>query len=488
MPPLSEEAKQILRDTNPWWVPPHRARPDPPTYERPAVAAIMDSLAPEGARIQVLRGPRQVGKSTAMLQVVRKLLAHGTRPTDILFVRFDLEVLREQAGLLDILRWFGSEIRKQELTDTPTAYLLLDEIHKLDDWSAQVKHVFDTYRPKMMLTGSSSVLVARGQRESLAGRALTTEIPPMQFREVLELTQAGGLGSLPQRLRWSSVVEHGVKTIDTFAEIHRQPAQRRHSWLRKLERYYNRGGYPDLHTGAVEEDRWADYLVETVFERVLGVDIPDLFPVDQPRLLRHLYLEVARRTGQEIAQKKLAEDSAVSGYATNQPTVGRYLHYLADALLIREFSRFPLARKAAARTPMKITLTDLGVRNAIFRGAPSLAESSPDVIGPLVETLVQTVLRGTSLQTHFYRDLRDPNKPRGGFDEVDFVVEMLDGTVVPVEVKFRRQVQREDLGSLFRFMNKYKPPIGIVVTRETYEEFPADRVILLPLLDFLLAF
>src|SRR5579883_948196 len=187
MLPLSEEAKQVLRDTNPWWVPPHQARPEPPIYERPAVAGIMESLVPEGARIQVLRGPRQVGKSTAMLQVVRKLLSSGTRPTDILFVRFDLDVLREQEGVLTILRWFEAEIRKQGLAGSPTAYLLLDEIHKLDDWSAQVKHVFDTYRPKMMLTGSSSVLVARGQRESLAGRALTTEIPPMQFREVLEL-------------------------------------------------------------------------------------------------------------------------------------------------------------------------------------------------------------------------------------------------------------------------------------------------------------
>ena len=44
-----------------------------------------------------------------------------------------------------------------------------------------------------------------------------------------------------------------------------------------LDRYYSRGGYPRLHSGEVEDDGWADYLVETVFNRVLGVDIPDLF-------------------------------------------------------------------------------------------------------------------------------------------------------------------------------------------------------------------
>jgi predicted AAA+ superfamily ATPase len=75
-----------------------------------------------------------------------------------------------------------------------------------------------------------------------------------------------------------------------------------------------------------------------------------------PQLLRHLYLSVARLTGQEIAQVKLAEHATVAGIPTNQPTVGKYLHYLADALLIREFRRYPLAKKASARVPAKVTV------------------------------------------------------------------------------------------------------------------------------------
>jgi predicted AAA+ superfamily ATPase len=178
---------------------------------------------------------------------------------------------------------------------------------------------------------------------------------------------------------------------ETLREIHHQPPQRRHSWRRLLERYYNRGGYPRLYASESEaiEDRWADYLVETVFERVLGVDIPDLFPVEQPQLLRHIYLEVARRTGTEVSQGALTADCNAAGFRTAQPVVGRYLHYLADAMLICEFRRYPLARRRTARVPVKITLTDLGVRNAIFRGAPSLWESAPDVVGPLVERAIR---------------------------------------------------------------------------------------------------
>src|SRR5437764_540870 len=132
---------------------------------------------------------------------------------------------------------------------------------------------------------------------------------------------------------------------------------------------------------------------------------------------RHLYLSVARRTGQEVSQVDLAEEANVAGVRTNQPTVGRYLHYLRDALLVREFRRFPLAKSKNARLPVKLTLTDLGVRNAIFRGAPSLWESPPNVVGPLVETVVQMVIRDVDLAVHFWRDRIDPGDRRSPFEE-----------------------------------------------------------------------
>jgi predicted AAA+ superfamily ATPase len=484
----SEEVQQVLREINSYWRTPHEVRPIPPPYERRHVASLLESIDRAGAKAQVLRGPRQVGKSTAILQVIRRLLGQGVPSKDMLLVRFDLDILRERSSLLEILRWHAGEIRGADLQADPAMYLFLDEVHKLPRWDAQIKHVFDTYRPRMILTGSSSVLVARGQRESLAGRTLTTEIPPFLFREILELGSGSKDTALPGTIDWREIFEQGLGIRERWEAIVRQPAQRRHSWKRLLDRYYNRGGYPDLHTGAVEDDRWADYLMETVFERVLGLDIPDLFPVDQPRLLRHLYMEVARRTGQEIAQKKLADEATAAGYATNQPTVGRYLHYLTDALLIREFRRYPLARKSSAKLPVKYTLTDLGVRNAIFRGAPSLWESAPDVVGPLVETLVQTVLRGTGLQTHFYRQPRDPARPRNGFDEVDFVLEAPDGAVVPIEVKYRHRVDHSDLEAVHRFVERYRSPLGIVVTRETYRVDEGRRIILVPLMEFLLSF
>src|SRR5207248_2318148 len=202
-------------------------------------------------------------------------------------------------------------------------------------WDEEVKHIGDTFRLRMLLTGSSSVLVARGGRESLAGRVFTTELPAFSFREVLECWKPELAEALPAAIRFEDAFSGGLE--DANQKLDSLKPQQKLAIRRALERYYARGGYPRLHSGEVEDDRWADYLVQTVFENVLGADIPDLFPVESPGLLRNLYLSVARETGQEISQSKLAESANLAGFATNQPTVGKYLHYLADALLIREF-------------------------------------------------------------------------------------------------------------------------------------------------------
>lgn len=484
---LSTDAVQILEDLNPWWKT-GKLRKPAPHYHRRGVPQLIQRMSQGGGLIEIIRGPRQVGKTTAIEQIIERLLAKGIRPSDILFVRFDQEVLREsEAGLLPVVRWFEAVIRKRRLEDGAVAYIFLDEVHKLSGWDGDVKHLGDTFPVRLMLTGSSSVLVARGTRESLAGRVITTEMPTFQFREILEAWMPIAK-RLPSPVAFESIFEEGFQ--DIFAELQELKPQQHHSLRRHLDRYYNRGGYPRLYNGEVPDDTWVDYLTETIFGRVLGIDIPDLFPVRNPRLLRWIYIEVARSSGQEIAQLRLAEWANAAGFNTSQPHVGNYLHYLADALLIREFRRYPMAKKASSRSPAKITLTDLGVRNAIFRGAPSLWESSPDHVGPLVETLAQSVIRGHGLQVHFFRDFDNPANRRSPIREVDFVVERPDGTVIPIEIKFRKSIKEQDCMGVKAFLSRFNriSPHGIIVTREMRQWDAEQRILFVPLMDFLLAF
>lgn len=484
---LSAEAAAVVRDLNPWWGDPPVVRPVPPPFRRRVIADLLSRLRAPRGLIEVIRGPRQVGKTTGLQQLVEDLLRGGVSGADLLFVRFDLELLREEpAALRNLLRWYTTEVRRRPLEQGAPTYLFLDEIHKLRRWQDEVKHAGDTFPLRIVLTGSSSVLVARGGRESLAGRVFTTELPVFSFREVVECWSPSLAAALPAPISFDAVFEGGLR--ESAEAIQRLRPQQRLALKRKLERYYVRGGYPRLHSGEVDDDRWADYLVQTIFDSVLGADIPDLFPVENPGLLRGLYLSVARLTGQELAQTKLAEEMTTRGIPTNQPTVGKYLHYLSDALLIREFRRYPLAKKASARVPAKITVTDLGVRNAIFRGAPSLWESDPQTMGPLVETLVQGSIRGSNLQVHFFRDHEKPGDRRSPIREVDFVAERIDGTVLALEVKFRKRIDRPDLAGIELFGQRYGGADPVVVTRDTTRWDSAGRGLQIGLLDFLLAF
>src|SRR5678815_996078 len=116
----------------------------------------------------------------------------------------------------------------------------------------------DTYPMRILLTGSSSVLVARGGRESLAGRVFSTELPPFSFREVLECWKPKLASALPPAIRFLDVFDG--KLSDSNDALEQLKPQQKLAINRQLERYYARGGYPRLHSGEVEDDRWADYL------------------------------------------------------------------------------------------------------------------------------------------------------------------------------------------------------------------------------------
>ena len=110
------------------------------------------------------------------------------------------------------------------------------------------------------------------------------------------------------------------------------------------------------------------------------------------------------------------------------------------------------------------------------------------MVGPLVETLAQSVLRGTGNQVHFFRDYLIPGDLRSAIEEVDFVVELLDGTVLPIEVKFRKSVGNDEVASVRRFVRRFKSPWGLVVTRDHWNSGDGDDPVCVPVLDFLLAF
>ncbi len=488
---LPDLTESTLRDLNPWWSDPAAFASRLVPYQRRLTTEIRERLLsrPTGL-IESVRGPRQVGKTTGIHQIIADLLKAGVDSTDILFVRFDLEALRlPPSALVSILKWYAGTVRGRPLTDGTPPFVFLDEVHKLSKWDEQVKHVVDTFGVRTTLTGSSSVLVARGGRESLAGRVFSSEMPPFSFREFLEAWHPDRAEQLPARLRFGDALDRKV-LLRSFTDINGcQSGQKKVALNRRLERYFNRGGYPRLHNGEVADDVWADYLYQTIFENVLGSDIPDLFPVGDPGLLKSVAFNIARFTGTNISQTKLAELAKAQGYSASRPTVGTYIGYLCDALLVRQFPRYPLAKRRSSTSPAKLTLTDLGIRNAIFRGAPSLWESAPSVLGPLVETVAQSVIRDVGVSVHYWNGYAEQSNRKSPLREVDFVAEYPDGSSLPIEIKFRKQIRGEDKYGLLSFFDHFPATeFGLLVTRDQFEWDRKHRILSVPLLTFLLTF
>src|SRR5438093_6757367 len=79
---LSAEAIQVLRDLNPWWADPKVVRPEPPPYRRPLVVELLRRLQRPKGLIEVVRGPRQVGKTTGIQQIIQDLIRQGVPSSD----------------------------------------------------------------------------------------------------------------------------------------------------------------------------------------------------------------------------------------------------------------------------------------------------------------------------------------------------------------------------------------------------------------------
>ena len=107
--------------------------------------------------------------------------------------------------------------------------------------AAASKHLVDTFPVRLVLTGSSSVLVAKGGRESLAGRVFSTEIPTFSFREVVEAWSPALATALPPAARLGDAFNPGAFRVVVEGIEDLRPQQKL-ALSRRLERYIHRGG------------------------------------------------------------------------------------------------------------------------------------------------------------------------------------------------------------------------------------------------------
>ena len=356
--------------------------------------------------IQVVAGPRQVGKTTLVRQVAE---ASG------LVYRYasaDEPTLR--GGEWIAQQWDAARLATEDAGRRGTL-LVLDEIQKISGWSEAVKRLWDADTAggvplKVVLLGSAPLLIQRGLTESLAGRF-----------EVLHLPH------------WS------------YAEM-------RAAFGWKLDHFLFYGGYPGAALLTKEPARWARYIKDALIETTISRDVLLLTRVDKPALLRRLFELGCAYSGQVLSYQKMLGQLQDAG---NTTTLAHYLELLAGAGMVAGLQKF-----AGGEARQRGSSPKLQVLNTALMGAQSgltLKEARADGAfwGRVVESAVGAHLANAaaaSLCELFY--WRDRNR------EVDFVVRV-GRTVTAIEVKSGRA--REALPGMEAFATAFKPTRRLLV-------------------------
>lgn len=293
---------------------------------------------PAPARIQLLTGPRQVGKTTLLLEVA------GDLGKQAIYAAMD----GPEAALPGF--WDRLWARAGETASAHgKAALLLDEVQHVGDWAARLKGEWDRLRRKhltvhVVATGSSALRLARGSRESLAGRF---ERLTLAHWSASALVEAFG-------------IEPGEAAL-SFVQM---------------------GSYPGAFALRNDLPRWAAYVREAIVEPAIGRDVLALADVRRPGLLRQIFAISAASPAQIVSLQKLQGRLHDPGALD---TIAHYLGLLEDAYLIAPLEKHATrATRRRAAPPKLVILNNALVAVVDPRGIPD-PQAEPERFGAWVE-------------------------------------------------------------------------------------------------------
>ncbi len=489
-PQIPPQLVRDLRRMNPWWE--DDPMPPQPDTRRHLVGWIRRRMDVQIAPIVAVRGPRQVGKTTAQFQIISDLLDEGVPARNVLRVQFDeLASLRGiEEPIISIADWFErtvSTARFNELARSGhRACLFFDEVQNLDGWDTQLKSLVDNSAVQAVVTGSSALRIELG-RDSLAGRVSTVEAG------VLSLTEIGALRDLPapppflpdngpspliDKEFWRQLREHG----QTNAPVRNEA----------FHHFSERGGYPIVHKQAATD--WpilADQLNETVIKRVIQHDLRHgaRGRNRDPVLLEELFRLACRYAGQTPTASTLAEEARLSLAANiGVQRVVQYLKFLGDTLLLHLVPPLEIRLKKKRGSP-KLCLVDHGLRASWLQEhvplAPEALAARPELT-TLAGHLAESIFGSVASTIH---GLDIAHVPERGTDrEVDFVL-IVGAQRVPVEIKYQRRLDplRDTLG-IRSFLEKSvnNAAFGLLITQDDAASVDDPRIVSLPLSTFML--
>lgn len=478
---LPPELSQNLRALNPWWE--DKPGPQLPAFRRWPFDRLLQLTQSGITPATVLRGPRRVGKTVLLRQVIERLLGQGVDPTRLLYVPFDeLPAMRPIVEpVLAISRWFERQILKSSFNESARrgerVFLFFDEVQNLDAWAPQIKNLVDNHTVRVLVTGSSSLRIEAG-RDSLAGRITTFNLGPLLLREI-----AGLRFDYSANAYWADNGLEAIVTPEFWRDGLVRAANEVEVRHKAFAAFSERGAYPVAHERA--EAPWhelADHLNETVIKRAIQHDLR-MGARGQKRdekLLEEVFRLCCRYAGQCPGQSVLVpEVQQALGGNIGWNRVLSYLRFLDGTLLIRLVDPLELRLKRR-KAPPKICLCDHALRAGWLQETipldPQGLTAEPhltDLAGHIAESALGYFLASIPHLDVAYFPLR------GAEPEVDFVLTV--GTRrIPIEVKYRKRIDpHQDTVGLRAFLERtvYNAPFGLLVTLEDGVTLTDPRII-----------
>lgn len=453
----------LLNRFNTWWdgdpVPTSLQKDE---HRRRDFYAIRPRLQ-SGRQILMIRGPRQVGKTTLCGQLIDDLLTPPLEvpPERILYVTADnSQILSNPENVIrDSIEVFEQYVLEDAINNLEgSVFVFIDEIQKIDDWGSVLKYYVDTYANlQFVVTGSVSTLIKKDASETLVGRIEDRIVMPMKYVEHVrykELLEEETIYEHSTQIR--DALKNGVKT-DYPAEF----TEKLVGFYGKYEdaipalnsckdRYLLTGGYP----GVLKDDLVDAYakLDDDLRTTVTG-DVATVYDVQKPqKMLQVLSLFMESTTG------KLNVQNIADTTNLDRDTVERYMEYLKEFFLISRCPKYATSEYSAGGHP-KVYLQDVGLYNTL---AGTMAEDTlrdGEKMGPILETAtfdharrLQFYLSDTQSVEVAYWDKRG---------EVDFVLSNPE-YALPIEVK-NGDTTRSDLRGLRNFIDESSATFGLAV-------------------------
>jgi len=412
--------KDILIESNPWWKKEF-------TVEF-RYREIYDDVKKFLSLPQIISftGLRRVGKTTLMFKIIEDSIKGKINPKNILYFSFDEFKDLEIRNVINIYE----DILQKDLKHGKYLFLF-DEIQKISNWEEQLKRIYDTFKGsvKIIISGSESLFMIKKSKETLAGRIYEFKIEPLTFKEFL-----------------------------CFKGVKYKPVDIYRKELRRLfDEFVLTMGFPEL-VGVKDKMVIKKYVKESILEKVIYKDIPNLFNVKDISVIDTLINIFCEEPGSIVEIVDLSKDLKIS-----RQTLSNYLKYLENSFLLRKLYNFSRSRRKVERKLKKYYPEIISV-DLIFK-EDNFSKSK------IFEWIVVKQIKSE----FFWRDSYK--------NEVDIV--LAEKKPMPIEIKYGKISTQ----GVISFMKKFKVNKGYIVSydREDNLKIEDKNIKIVPAYKFLLA-